>query len=108
MQELTVETFEEAVIRPNHSCVVLFSKETCPLCQEVHPMLEEVEEEYAEQPVEFYHVDAEVHGELLIKLGLQGVPNVLFYRNGELYQRFSGFREFEEYMFMIDRMLEGK
>ena len=71
-------------------------------------MLEEVEEEYAEQPVEFYHVDAEVHGELLIKLGLQGVPNVLFYRNGELYQRFSGFREFEEYMFMIDRMLEGK
>lgn len=108
MQELTVETFDEAVFRPNHCCLVLFSKETCPLCQEVHPMLEEVEEEYLDQPIEFYHVDAEEYGELLKKLSLQGVPNVLFYRNGELYQRFSGFREFEEYMFMIDRMLEGK
>lgn len=107
MQELTLETYDEKIFQPNLHCLVLFSKESCPLCQEVYPLLEEVEEEYTGTPFQFYHVDTIAQENLFLKMKLQGVPNVLFYHNGELYQRFSGLRDFEEYTFIIDRMLEG-
>lgn len=39
---------------------------------------------------------------------LQGTPTVLFYRNGEICNKFTGLREYEEIEFLIDRVLAGK
>lgn len=108
MENLTQAAFEQKVKEAGETCLVLFGKETCPICQEVHPLLEEVEEGYEDKPFQFYYVDAAVETELFKALGLRGVPNTLFFRDGEEVQRFSGSREYEEFEFFIDRVLEGK
>lgn len=108
MEKLTQATFEQRVKVEKNTCLVLFGKETCPICQEVHPLLEEIEEGYGHKPFQFYYVDAAAETELFKALGLHGVPSTLFFREGQEMQRFSGSREYEEYEFFIDRMLEGK
>ena len=108
MENLTQETFEQKVTGEKATCLVLFGKETCPICQEVHPLLEEIEEGYVDKPFAFYYVDAAAEAALFKGLGLHGVPSTLFFREGEEVQRFSGSREYEEFEFFIDRVLEGK
>lgn len=108
MENLTQAAFEQKIKEGKETCLVLFGKETCPICQEVHPLLEEVEEGYTDKPFGFYYVDAAVETALFKSLGLHGVPSTLFFREGEEVQRFSGAREYEEFEFFIDRVLEGK
>ncbi len=107
MENLTQATFEQRVKVEKNACLVLFGKATCPICQEVHPLLEEIEEGYGDKPFQFYYVDAAAETELFQALGLHGVPNTVFFRDGQEVQRFSGSREYEEYEFFIDRVLEG-
>lgn len=108
MEELTKESFEQKVKEEKNTCLVLFGKETCPICSEVHPLLEEIEEGYLDKPFKFYYVDAMAETELFKELKLHAVPNTLFYRDGQEVQRFSGSREYEEFEFFIDRVMEGK
>lgn len=106
MEDLTGESFEQKIIAEKATGLILFGKETCPICQEVHPLLEEIEEGYVGKPFRFFYVDAAVETTLFKDLGLHGVPNTLFFQNGQEVQRFSGAREYEEYEFFIDRLIE--
>lgn len=108
MENLTLQNFAQKIFQEQQLCLVLFAKESCPLCQEVHPLLEEIEEEYKDRPFLFYLVDTLAEEALFLDMHLQGVPTVLFYQNGKEYQKFSGLRDYEEYTFLIDRMIEGK
>ena len=102
-------TFEEMIDRiENTENDVLFVKEGCPICQELHPLMEEIELGYQEQPFGFYYVDAISEDALYKSMKLQGTPTVLFYRNGEICNKFTGLREYEEIEFLIDRVLAGK
>ena len=70
--------------------------------------IEEIAEGYAGQPFGFYYVDAIAEAELYKEMRLQGTPTVQFYRNGELTNKFTGLREYEEIEFLIDRTMAGK
>ena len=78
MLDLNEKLFFEKTTKNRETCVVLFSKATCHICQQVTPILEELERLYAEQPVSFYHVDAVTEKSLMERLSLKGVPQVLF------------------------------
>ena len=108
VENLSKDTFEQRVLAEQDTCLVLFGKETCPICQEVHPLLEEIEEGYSDRPFHFYYVDAASEDELFHALKLHGVPSTLFFRAGQEVQRFSGSREYEEFEFFIDRVIEGR
>lgn len=53
------------------------------VCQEVHPILDEIEEEYKDKDFGFYHVDVEDEKDLFNRFSLKGVPQVLFFNDGE-------------------------
>ena len=108
MESLTQETFQKYVIDEQQNCLVLFVKEGCPICQEVHPLIEEVEAAYADAPFKFYVVDAVAEEAFYKSLKLQGTPTTIFYRNGEMQQKFTGMREFDEVEFLVDRAIVGK
>lgn len=106
MLDLNEKLFFEKTTKNRETCVVLFSKATCHICQQVTPILEELERLYAEQPVSFYHVDAVTEKSLMERLSLKGVPQVLFFRQGEYRGKYAGIRETEAYKEKIDALLQ--
>lgn len=108
MEALTQQSFEQYVLDEKQTCLVLFVKEGCPICQELHPLIEEIEQGYLDKPFGFYYVDAIAEEALYKGMKLQGTPTVLFYRHGQQCNKFTGLREYEEIEFLIDRTIAGK
>ena len=106
MQELDEKKFMETVTQQKATCVVLFSKQTCHICQQVTPIIERLETQYADKPVQFYHVDAIKEKALLERLAVKGVPQVLFYQHGESRGKYAGIRDEEEYQAKIEEVLK--
>ena len=48
MQDLNANSFEEIIYDEGKPCLVIFSRKSCHVCQEVHPILDEIEEEYGD------------------------------------------------------------
>ena len=107
MLELNEKLFSEKITKNQENCVVLFSKATCHICQQVMPILEELETEYEKQPVSFCHVDAVAEKNLMERLSLKGVPQVLFFQHGESRGKYAGIREAEEYKEKIEALLHA-
>ena len=105
MKELNGATFEEIIYDDGQPCLVVFSRQSCHVCQEVHPMIEEIEEEYAGKGFGFYHVDVEAEKELFSRFSLKGVPQVLFFNDGEFLGKFAGKKEEEEYIAKIEEII---
>lgn len=108
MEALTQATFQQLLLDKKRTGLVLFVKESCPICQELHPLIEEIEQGYTDKPFGFYYVDAVAEESFYKSLKLQGTPTVLFYRDGQQCNKFTGLREYEEIEFLIDRVLSGK
>lgn len=96
MEKLNANLFEEIVYDDGEPCLVCFSRTSCHVCQEVKPMLEELAPEY-EGKFGFYQVDIEEEKALFQRFSLKGVPQVLFFNEGEFLGKMAGKKEEEEY-----------
>ena len=101
MKKLNQRAFEEYVENEGKTCMVIFSRKSCHICQEVHSILRELEEDYKKQLV-FYEVDVEEETSLFEKLGMKGVPQVLLFDNGRIKEKLTGRHEDEEYIDIIE------
>ncbi len=95
MEALTQETFQQKILEEKQTGLVLFVKEGCPICQELHPLIEEIEQGYVGQPFGFYYVDAIAQDALYKSMKLQGTPTVIFYYNAKQCHKFPGLREYD-------------
>lgn len=108
MEALTMETFNQKIYDNKEDALVLFVKEGCPICQEMHPLMEEIEQGYVDQPFHFYVVDAIAQEDLYRSIQPQGTPTTIFFHDGEMMHKFTGLREYEEIEFLVDRTMIGK
>lgn len=104
MEKLNDQTFEEIVYDDGEPCLVIFSRKSCHVCQAVHPKLEELAEEY-EGKFGFYHVDVEEEKNLFNRFSLKGVPQVLFFNDGEYVGKLAGEKEIEDYEEKIEEII---
>lgn len=81
--------FDEAIYDNAEPGVVVFSRESCGVCQGVLPVLEALQREY-DGRVNFYYVDAEKEKNLSRRFSLRGVPQILFFEAGEYRGRLAG------------------
>ena len=105
METLNAVEFQEKVYDEGETCLVLFSRRDCHVCQEVHPMLEDIASDYGDEGFGFYHVDVDDQKDLFQRMALKGVPQVLFFRDGEMVGRLSGKQDEEAYIEKIDGIL---
>ncbi|SHH26475.1 thioredoxin family protein [Desulfosporosinus lacus] len=89
LQQLNSTRFEEIIYDNCEPCLVIFSKKECHVCKEVVPMLEELKPQY-DGKFGFYYVDVEEDKELFQRFSLKGVPQILFFNNGEYQGKLAG------------------
>lgn len=106
IDSLSIRAFEEIVDNEGKPCLVIFSRKTCNVCQEVHALLEDVMQDYKDSGFGFYHVDVEEVEPLLKRFKLQGVPQVLFFDGGILKKQVSGRNDDDVYISEIEKYID--
>ncbi|TEB12370.1 thioredoxin family protein [Pelotomaculum propionicicum] len=104
LKNLNAVTFEEIVYDNCENCLVVFSRKTCHVCAEVVPMVEETAEKYKDK-LGFYHVDVEEQKDLYNRFSLRGVPQLLFFKDGEYQYKLAGKVEEEQLEEKIEELL---
>lgn len=95
LRSLRGEGFEEVVYDHGEACLVVFSRKGCHVCQEVVPLLEGLQPQFAGQ-FGFYYVDVEEEKALYQRFSLKGVPQILFFKDGEYQGKLAGAVEEED------------
>ena len=104
LKSLNAQSFEEIIYDNGEPSVVVFSRKSCHVCQEVVPMVEELSEKYTDK-CGFYHVDVEEEKDLFQRFSLKGVPQILLFNDGEYHGKKAGLVEEEVLAEKIDEML---
>lgn len=95
LEHLDSERFEEIVYDNCEPCLLLFSRKDCHVCKQVTPMLEELKSLY-EGKFGFYYADVEDDKNLYQRFSLKGVPQILFFKDGQYQGKLAGKVEEEE------------
>ncbi|WP_434510644.1 thioredoxin family protein [Desulfitobacterium sp. AusDCA] len=106
LDQLNANRFEETIYDKGEACLVIFSRKTCHVCQGVVPILEEMQPKY-EGKFGFYHVDVEEDKNLFQRFSLKGVPQILFFKDGEYQGKLAGAVEEEQIEDKISEVMES-
>ena len=83
-----METFNDA-ISEDRLVLVDFFATWCQPCKMMHPVLEQVKAVLGEK-VRILKVDVDKHGQTAAQYGIQSVPTLMLFRNGQILWRQSG------------------
>jgi thioredoxin 1 len=106
LQQLNTNTFEEIIYDNGEPCLVIFSRKGCHVCKQVVPVLEELQPKY-EGKFGFYYVDVEETASLMQRFSLKGVPQILYFNDGEYRGKQAGLVEDEKVEEKIANILEA-
>lgn len=72
-----------------------FSATWCGPCKMLAPVLEEVSDELSGK-LDFFNADVDANEELALKYGIQNIPALVIFKNGEIVGRSVGFQSKEK------------
>lgn len=83
--------------------LVQFSAEWCGPCKMLGPVIDEISVQY--ENINFVKVNVDESTETAVKYNIRGVPTVLLIKDGEIVDRFSGFKPKAEIEAKINNIL---
>lgn len=89
VEQLKTSDFEKSVANNSGLVVVDFSAVWCGPCQMLAPVFEKIAEKYADT-VKFFQVDVDEEQDLAIQFKVQGVPTLVFFKDGKEVERHTG------------------
>ncbi len=95
------DVFESEVLKAKGMAIADFYSETCVPCKRMSPILEELERDCGSS-VKFAKVNVGIGGELAAEYGVQAVPTLIFFRDGEEVSRTVGLTPKSELAEVID------
>ncbi len=93
------DNFSEEVLESFKTVIVDFFANWCGPCQMIGPVLEEIAKENAE--VDIAKIDVDESPELAIQFGINSIPALLVFKNGECTNTAIGFRNKEEILALL-------
>lgn len=94
VQVLKTEKFEQEITRCAQTVVVDFWASWCGPCRMLSPIVDELAEELTDIKVMKCNTDEEM--ELAVKFGIDAIPALLKFKNGQLVGRSVGYKGKEE------------
>ena len=90
----SVQEFDELVLGSKELVIVDFWAGWCEPCTVMRPEVEAVAEKLKDQ-VKFFSVDAEdkTLRPILLKEGVEGIPYMVFFKDGKLLDRLAGYKK---------------
>lgn len=92
------------VLNNDNLVVIDFFATWCGPCQELSPILVELDKKYGGR-VQFYKVDVDEKQECAIRYGITAMPTLVFFKNGEEIERKVGFLSKEKLEKIIEELL---
>lgn len=89
--EVTDETFESEVLEADEPTLVDFWAAWCGPCKMVAPVVEEIASEYGDK-MQVAKMDVDDNRETPSTYGIQGIPTLILFKDGEEATRIVGFR----------------
>jgi thioredoxin 1 len=104
---VTDAAFEQAVLKSKTPVIVDFWAPWCGPCRAVAPILESLAAEY-DGKVIVAKVNTDDNPEWAQKYGVQGIPTMLFVRDGKLVERIVGAGPYPMIKGKLDKMLAAQ
>lgn len=77
----------------------------CGSCKQISPFIDKLAEEYRDR-VNVRKIDFDANRQLSKRFGLQGIPAVLYFKNGKLLKTLTGVKSYTEYTEAVSNLLE--
>ncbi len=90
VEYINTDSFASEVETNEGTVIVDFTATWCPPCKMLAPVLDRVADKYTGQ-AKFVKVDIDENTEVAAKYGVQQIPNLLFFKNGEVVDQNIGF-----------------
>lgn len=87
----TDQNFESEVLQSTTPVLVDFWAEWCMPCRALGPIIDEIANDY-QGKAKVGKLDTEGNQDTAGKFGIQSIPTVMIFKNGEVVQRFIGMR----------------
>lgn len=100
----SVEEFERYVLNANKPVLVDFYADWCGPCRRLAPTIEQLAKEYEGRAV-VSKLNVDQLGELAQRYGIQGIPAVLFFQDGEEVHRLVGGQRKTAYEKVLDELI---
>jgi thioredoxin 1 len=100
--QITDQNFGEAVLKSDKPVVIDFWAAWCRPCLMMAPIFEEFSREYASKMV-FAKLNTDENQQTAFKLGIQGIPTLIFFSGGREVNRVVGLESRE----MLRRSIES-
>ena len=104
MIEITQDNYQELVLKASLPVIVEFGAVWCAPCKRLEPELEKLQDVWKDKFV-LAHINVDQDPELAMQNGVMSVPTVIFVKEGNEMERFTGFKPlpkiietFEEYI----------
>jgi len=101
----TADGFDQHIVQAMLPCLVDFYSNHCPPCRRLAPTIEKLAEKYKGRAV-VCKINVDTATELAMPYGIDTIPAVLFFANGEEVQREIGLHPQATYERILDQMLQ--
>jgi thioredoxin 1 len=89
-EHVTDQDFEQKVLKSSEPTVVDFWATWCGPCRAMAPVFEKLSEEY-QGKLRFAKMDTDENPDTPSKYGIQGIPTLIFFKDGKEINRVVGF-----------------
>jgi thioredoxin 1 len=83
-------SFENEVVKAQNPVLVDFWAEWCGPCKMIAPILEKIAEEYPDS-LKIAKLDVDNNPETMMKFGVQSIPTLILFKDGEPVERLIGY-----------------
>ncbi len=101
--DVTDATFEREVLKSSTPVVVDFWAAWCGPCRQIAPVISSLAGEYAGR-IKFAKVNVDQNAHFAGQYGIQGIPTLLIFKNGQMVRRLVGVRPASELRTELDRL----
>jgi len=88
--KVTEDTFQDEVLSSTEPVLVDFSAVWCGPCKMLDPVVKQLAGDW-EGKVKVVKIDADENPNILMKYGVLGIPTLLFFKDGEIQERVTGY-----------------